>query len=209
MTTTNAYNRQPTKLDYASPTQFKFNIFKLPKVEYFCSAVNVPAITINTTIQQTPLKDIPIPGEKITYEDLTMTFLVDENLENYQEIHGWLVGLGFPKERGQYRALAGSGNDRFPTTDGTNRETDGGKQPYGATDQGGILSDATLTILSSKNNPAVEVRFQDVFPVSLSGLSYNQQADDVQYLSADVTFKYKIYEFATRVNSSTTTTTTS
>jgi len=26
MTTTNAYNRQPTKLDYASPTQFKFSI---------------------------------------------------------------------------------------------------------------------------------------------------------------------------------------
>ena len=209
MTTTNTYSRQPSKLDYASPTQFKFSIFKLPKVEYFCSAVNLPSITINTTIQQTPLKDIPIPGEKIAYEDLTMTFLVDENLENYQEIHGWIVGLGFPKERSQYRALAGAGNDRFPTTDGANRQTDAGRQVYGATDQGGILSDATLSILSSKNNPAVEVRFQDVFPVSLSGLSYNQQATDVDYLTADVTFKYKLYEFASSVGSSTTTTITS
>lgn len=209
MTTTNTFSRQPTKVDYASPTQFKFSIYKIPKVEFFCSAVNLPGVSLNTTLQQTPLKDIPIPGEKITYEDLNMTFLVDENLENYQEIHGWIAGLGFPKERGQYRSLLGAGADRFPTTDAANRETDAGRQRYGATDQGGILSDATLSILSSKNNPAVEVRFQDLFPTNLSGLSYNQQADDVEYLTADVTFKYKIYEFASSVGSSTTTTTTS
>ena len=47
MTTTNSYSRQPTKLDYASPTQFKFNIIKLPKVEYFCTAINIPGISIN------------------------------------------------------------------------------------------------------------------------------------------------------------------
>ena len=35
MTTTNSLTRQPTKLDYASPTQFKFSILKLPKVEFF------------------------------------------------------------------------------------------------------------------------------------------------------------------------------
>ena len=32
--------------------------------------------------------------------------------------------------------------------------------------------------------------------VSLSGLIFNQQADDVDYLSATVTFQYRIYEFA-------------
>ena len=46
--------------------------------------------------QVTPLRDIPKPGTKLNYEDLTMTFIVDEDLANYQEIHGWLVGLGFP-----------------------------------------------------------------------------------------------------------------
>ena len=46
MTVVNSLSRQPTKLDYASPTQFKFNISKLPKVEYFCTAVNVPGVTL-------------------------------------------------------------------------------------------------------------------------------------------------------------------
>ena len=64
MTETNTLSRQPTKLDYASPNQFKFNITKLPKVEYFCTSVNVPGITLGTIRQETPLKDIPLPGEK-------------------------------------------------------------------------------------------------------------------------------------------------
>ena len=38
-------------------------------------------------------------------------------------------------------------------------------------------SDATLTILSSKNNPVLEVRFRDLYPTSLSVLSYDQQCD--------------------------------
>jgi len=67
-----------------------------------------------------------------------------------------------------------------------------------------LFSDATLTILSSKNNAVQEVRFSDMFPTSLTGLSYNQQATDVQYLTASVVFSYKIYEFA-NVNSSATT----
>ena len=85
MTTTNSYNRQPTKLDYADPTKFKFNIIKLPKVEYFCTAVNLPGVSLaDNYTQPTPFRDIPLPGEKLSYENLAMTFLVDENLENYQ-----------------------------------------------------------------------------------------------------------------------------
>ena len=95
MTVTNSLTRQPTKLDYASPTQFKFSILKLPKVEYFCTSVNIPGIELSSGGQQgTLLKDIPLPGNKLTYEPLQMRFIVDENLENFQEIHGWLVGLG-------------------------------------------------------------------------------------------------------------------
>ena len=74
--------------------------------------------------------------------------------------------------------------------------------------QGPTLSDATLIVLSSKNNPVVEVRFKDLFPLSLTGLSYNQQETDINYLTATVTFDYLNYEFATP-NSSTTTVTTS
>ena len=208
MTTTNSYGRQPTSQDYASPTQFKFNILKLPKVEYFCTAVNIPGITLGGNItQQTPFKDIPLPGDKLTYEALQMTFIVDENLENFQEIHGWLVGLGFPRDYSEFRDLITSGSDRFPAKN-QSVSTEPGKVKYGTPSVGGTYSDATLTVLTSKNNPQVEVRFRNVFPTSLTGLDYNQQATDVEYLTATVSFNYEIYDFAT-VGSSTTSVTTS
>tara|TARA_A100001011_G_C14204983_1_gene797380 strand:- start:434 stop:1060 length:627 start_codon:yes stop_codon:yes gene_type:complete len=208
MTTINSLSRQPTKLDYASPTQFKFTILKLPKVEYFCTAVNIPGISLGDATQATSLKNIPIPGDKLTYEPLQMTFLVDENLENFQEIHGWLVGLGFPRDHREFRNLISSGNDRFPTKNTSNVSTEAGKVKFAATDAGPTLSDATLTVLSSKNNAQVEVRFRDLYPTGLTGLAYNQQASDVDYLTATVSFSYLIYDFAT-VGASTTTVTTS
>ena len=58
-----------------------------------------------------------------------------------------------------------------------------------------MYSDAFLMILSNKNNPILNVNFQNVFPTSLSGLDYKQGATDVEYMTADVTFKYQIYKF--------------
>lgn len=207
MTVTNSYNRQPTKLDYASPTQFKFGIIKLPKVEYFCTAANIPGITLGNTNQPTPLKDIPIPGDKLDYDTLNISFLVDENLENYREIHGWLTGLGFPKDYSQFRDLQGAGSDRYPTTRNVGLSKELGQVKKAVQDDGGLYSDATLFVLTSKNTNNIEVRFRDIYPVSLSGLDYNQQANDVDYLTASVTFSYKIYEFATSQGSNTTETT--
>jgi len=208
MTITKAIQRQPTKFDYASPTQFKFQLTKLPKVEYFTTACNIPGISLNATVQPTPLADIPLPGDTLTFSDLEITFLVDENLENYREIHGWMYGIGFPKSRTQFAALVEANKDRFPTEGKDSKSTDAGKVKYGAQALGPIFSDATLNVLTSKNNANIEVRFSDVFPVSLSGLNFDQQADDVTYLSATVSFKYKLYEFATKGASRTTTTVT-
>ena len=198
MTTTNAYSRQPTKFDYASPTQFKFQLLKLPKVEYFCTSVNIPGVTLSNVDIATPLKSIPVPGTILNYGDLEMSFLVDENLENYREIHGWLTGLGFPRDHKQAKTLVDAAKDRFPTDGKSDAITDAGKVTGSPMPLGPVFSDATLNVLTSKNTANIEVRFSDMFPVSLSALNFNQQANDVDYLSASVTMKYKIYEFATK-----------
>ena len=207
MTTINSNSRQPSKLDYADPTKFKFSIIKLPKVEYFCTQVNLPGINLADNYEQpTPFRNIPLPGEKLSYEPLNMTFIVDENLENYQEIHGWLRGLGFPGGYSEFKNLLQAGADRFPTSKSAVLG-DAGREKFSAPNQGGIFSDATLSILTSKNTKNIEVRFSDLFPISLSSLSYNQQASDTDYLTATVTFNYKIFDFASSGSSTTSITT--
>ena len=206
MTITNSFQRQPTSLDYASPTQFKFQIQKLPKVEYFCTAVNLPALSISEVRQPTPFVDVPLPGTTLTYGALNMSFLVDENLENFQEIHGWLRGLGFPESYSEYAGGLNAGVDRAPSSAGS-VSSEPGKVKFGAPSQAAYFSDATLIILTSKNNPIKEVRFRDVYPVSVGELQYDQQAGDVQYLTSTVQFNYRGYDFANAGASATTITT--
>ena len=50
---------------------------------------------------------------------------------------------------------------------------------------------------NNKNNPILEVRFADVLPVALSGLDYSQNVTDVEYLTATIDFRYKLYEMVT------------
>lgn len=55
--------------------------------------------------------------------------------------------------------------------------------------------DATLLIMSSHNNLTKSIKFQDVFPTSLTSVEFNSQTSDIEYLQADVTFKYTLFEF--------------
>ena len=70
VTATSPLSRQPTKLDYASPTQFRFGINQLPKVEFFTTDANLPGITAGVATVATPFKDIPTMGDKLEYENL-------------------------------------------------------------------------------------------------------------------------------------------
>ena len=197
MTTINSITRQPTQQDYASPSQFKFSIAKLPKVEFFCTEVNIPGINLGNATQLTTLRDIPLPGTKLEFGDLSLTFLVDEKFDNFEEIYTWLRSLGFPKDHNEYASLVEAGRDRFPTQ---GKELSGVSKFAGkegtAVNIGATLSDATLSILSAKNNVIKEVRFTDIFPTGLSGVGFSTQATDVQYLTSTVNFKYTLYDFA-------------
>ena len=192
MTDTNVIDRTPSKFDYASPIQFRFKMTKLPNVEFFVQTANIPGISLGEVSMPTPLKDIPMPGDKITYSSLDVSFLVDENLNNYKEIHDWITGLGFPEDHKQFKNLLTTGSDRFPGTTSSTAAT--GTSIPQPPNEGGIYSDATLTVLNNKNIAKTEIRFQNVYPVSLGGLSYDIKANDVSYLQVNASFNYMYYD---------------
>ena len=195
VTATSPLARQPDKLDYASPTQFRFGINQLPKVEFFITAVNLPGISLGTALMSTPYKDIPLPGEKLDYGNLSIEFLVDEYLENYISLHNWMTGLGFPQDRQEFKTYRDvtSTTPAYPT--GGAAQSDGKVGP--AIPDKAMFSDAFIMILTNKNNPILEINFEDIFPVSIGDLDYSQDATDVEYMKVTAEFAYKIYTMTT------------
>jgi|TARA_B110000483_G_scaffold238167_1_gene314278 hypothetical protein len=186
--------RQPDKLDYASPTQFRFGIHQLPKVEFFSTAATIPAIALSDVIVPTAFKSIPMMGDQLTYDNLSISFIVDEYLENYLSIHEWMTAIGFPKNRTQFSQFKSNTSNTPSTASSPSRDIGDVQKPTSAN---ALFSDATLTVLSNKNNPIVNVFFRDLYPIAMTGLSYNQAATDVEYLTAEITFAYQLYEIET------------
>ena len=176
----------PTQIsnrNFLSGIGFKFNLGKYPKVDFFCNTARIPEITLDTTVQPTYLKDIDIPGEKLSYGDLTIQFLVDENMENYRIVHNWITGLGFPETTQQFKDLIST--NQFDVT-----------QPPDLKEQ---FADGTLRILNSNFNEVAKVKFLDMFPVSLSSLDFDATSTDVNYFTAQATFKYTVYQLTSSI----------
>ena len=174
MTSSRVFNNQIENRNFLAPVGFKFTLSKFPKVTFFSNTARIPDITLGTAIQSTYLKDIDIPGEKLTFGDLNVRFLVDENLENYMKIHNWLTGLGFPE----------SGQEFINKT--TNED--------GIRDMKEQFSDGSLHILNSNFNDTAVVKFRDLFPIYLTSLEFDATESDINFFTADVTFKYTIYD---------------
>ena len=175
------FDKQIANRNYMSPVGFKLVLTKTPKVDFLCQSANIPSISMGTAIQPSYLKDIPVPGDKVLYDDLNVRFLVDEKMENYLAIHKWITGLGYPDSIGQYRQLK---TDDKRTDRRVNDSADPLYFQY---------SDATLQVLNSNYKPSVLINFTDAFPVSLSTLDFDVTTRDYNYFTAEVTFKYTIY----------------
>ena len=173
MATRNAFAGQIQNRNFLSPIGFKFTISKTPKVDFFSNSARIPEITLGTALQPSYLKNIDVPGDKLEYGDFSLRFLVDEQLENYMAIHNWLTGLGFPQTTQEFKNLT--------TTDENIREL---------SEQ---FSDGALHILNSNYRDVAIVKFDGMFPTTLSSLEFEATDGDLNYFTAEVNFKYTVY----------------
>jgi len=165
--------------NFLSPTGFKFALKRSPGVAFFCNQANIPSLDLGIAEQPTYLKNIDVPGDKIQFGDLNLRFLVDEDLMNYMEIQNWIRGLGYPEKISEFNDLE-------------NQSILGAETKFGQSGDD-IYSDATLQILSNNLVPQFQVIFSDCFPYSLSTVTFDATDTDIEYFTADVSFKYTIY----------------
>ena len=172
--TSSAFGKQIQNRNFLSGVAFKFNLAKFPKVDFFSNSARIPELNLELTTQASYLKNIDVPGERLTYGDFTLRFLVDENMENYLAVYNWLKGLGFPESGKQFTEIF--------------TDSDGQRDPKEA------FCDGTLSILNSNYREVAKVKFNDLFPVSITSLDFDATNTDVQYFTAEATFKYTIYD---------------
>jgi hypothetical protein len=173
------YDKQIQNRNYLAPTGFNFTIQRCPKVSFFSNTAQIPGIDLGVAIQPTYLKEIPRPGDQLQFQDFNLRFLIDEDLTNYMQLQNWMRGLGFPESLREIYAEYDKSGKLY-------------NEEFGRTEEL-LYSDATLEVLNSSLNPQFLVKFYGMFPVSLSTLQFDATETDIEYFTADVTFKYTLY----------------
>ena len=192
-----ASTQQPTVFDYATGTQWRLAFNRIPKTTWFCTAANVPGITLGEAQYPTPMSDMFVAGDKLTFETLNITFLVDEELQNYRELWDWIVGIGSPVNHSQWSTTLTKGDGITTTFKAVGSDDNIDPRQKSTSTDKNLYSDATLIVYNSKNMAKVNVKFKDMFPTSISSLEYSQDLTDVEYFKASATFRYLYYEFET------------
>lgn len=166
----------PSNVNPLRLSAYQFSIQKLPDLTYFIQSTEIPQMTLGVAIQTSNVHDIKIPGETMEYGQLTLDFIVDEELKNWNAIYFWMIGLGYPTGHDLYQMyLNNPVNQNSPT------ELSKG------------YSDGSLVLLDSANNPKQVFTFVDMFPINLSGLRFDSTTDSNPVAIASCTFEYTYY----------------
>ena len=171
-----ALTRTPQNTNYAQPTKFMLSFDRLPTVTYFCTAVNIPGVSVGQAPIAFPSLTVYSPGNQLAYNNFNVDFNVDESLETWKELYNWFKSFASPNGTDERNCLSSQANQYTNTT-----------KPW--------YSDATLTVLNALNNPVVRIQFTNMFPVGLADLNFDtkQSADDI--MTGTANFVYQQFEF--------------
>ena len=158
----------PDEINQLNVVSFQTNFTRLPNVNFFAQRVNIPAVNLGLYLQPTPLSDAPTEGDKLTFEQFTMNFIVNEDLSNYLEIYNWMIAIGFPDNHNQFNLDQSLKNNSDNT----------------------IRSDMNIVINTNKSNPNYSITFRDAFPVSLGSIELDAAATSLEPILVDATFEF-------------------
>lgn len=171
-----ALKRSPENANLLQPTKFLLSFDRIGTSQFFCQTVNIPGINLGSASINTPVADIYAPGNKITYEQLSVSFIINENVQTWQDIHSWFRSIASPE----------GFNERNRLSNIQNQFSKSKQKNY---------SDATLTVLSALNNPLLRIQFLNAFPTSLSGIEFDTTKSAETIITASATFRFDYFNF--------------
>ena len=167
-----AFLRTPQNTNPLQPTKFLLTFTRTGAVPFFCQTVNLPGVSLGEVIRPSPFLDMYSPGTKLQYSPLEITFIMDEELQGWRNLYDWFTSIadpdGFEKRR-------------------VNQELQILKN----------YSDATLSVLTALNNPAIRIEFINIFPTSLSDIQFDTTVSADTIVTARASFRYQSYKYLT------------
>ncbi len=160
----------PSNRSFLSNNKFDFVLNRIPNFTFVVQSVNLPSLALQSTTVNTPYAQLSIPGNQLSFGQLTMGFIVDEAMESWFELYNWMYQLGNPKsfdKRGSLTEEPGQTNS--------------------------VTSDGTLFIKTNSNNPSWKVNFYDMYPNDLGDISFST-TDTQEFVTSTITFNYTYYE---------------
>jgi len=173
---TTAFERNPENPNMQQPNKFTLNLSRTPNLQYFCQMVSLPGLSTSEIPVPNPFVELYSPGEKAIYDVLNVTFIVDQDLKGWLEIHDWLRAMTFPTEYEEYIKL-----DQLNRFQAAAKP----KQPQ--------FCDGSVSLLTASNLPNFKINFVDMFPISLSGFMISTTDSPDSVITADATFRFTFF----------------
>lgn len=163
--------------NYLQPTSFKLVIDRrnYPNLEFFCQNVTHPGMIMSAVeLPYQKVAGVPMPGDKLTFNELSCNIILDENLLGYSEMFDWI------------RRLLDTDMDTNVPTRAQRRGNSLQNPP--------TYADITLSILSSHNNQTKQVRYIDCVPTSLGDIVFESTSDGSQFITYNASFRFNYFE---------------
>ena len=150
-------------------TRFTFIIPDKPYLKYYCQTVSIPTVTTSEVTVATPFSNTYRHGDKMVFDPLTITAIVDEDMRIWEETYNWLKGLTRPSSSEEY--IRKSLQDTTP-----------------------LYFDGFLTVNTNANNPNIRFKFHNCHPISLGGVDFDTKTDADNIPTCTIQFRYDIFE---------------
>jgi hypothetical protein len=113
---------------------------------------------------------VPFPGSSMSFGELSMEVLLDEDFRTYKEIYNWM--------------LRHVNEDQIAERNGFTSS----QSPIPS------YADIHITALTHANNKNVEFRYKDCIPTSLGNIPFDAQNQSVEFVTFPVSFRFSYFE---------------
>jgi len=102
----------PQKINLAKSTNYRLNMSILPGTQFWLTTCNLPTMSVNEVPIANPMHGyVYRPGSTISNAPMTVTFLVDEDYQNYMEILGLMNRAAGAKNDARYKPGEATGHN--------------------------------------------------------------------------------------------------